>query len=126
MVLDLAIECDTGGLRVLSRLTVGQVAGDAQTHEGGCTVSVDGAPLGIVGDGPGQGGRALVGAGGHLGALTGGEGAVPVPVHPAGNLGLVARAGDLLAPLLADIGPDDAVPTGREGVLVIDIGSIVA
>ena len=125
MVLDLTIDRDAGGLRVLGCLTVGRATGDAQTHEGGGTVAIDGAPLGVLGDGPGHSGLTGAGAGGHRGALTGGEHAVPVPVHPAGNLGVAARAGDLLAPLLADIGPDDAVPAGGQGVLIINIRGVV-
>ena len=87
VVFDLSIERDAGGLRILGRLTVGQWAGDAQAHEGCCALSVESASLGVLGDGPGQSGLAGFGAGGYFGALTGGEGAVPIPVHPAGDLG---------------------------------------
>ena len=125
MVLDLTVDRDASGLRVLGFPPVGRGAGDAQTHEGGRTVAIDGAPLGVLGDGPGHSGLTGAGAGGHRGALTGGKYAVPVPVHPAGDLGVAARAGDLLTPLLADIGPDDVVPVGGEGVLVINIRGVV-
>ena len=50
VVLDLSVERDAGGLRILGRLTVGQWAGDAQTHECGRAVSVESASSGVLGD----------------------------------------------------------------------------